>query len=205
MTVMLSRRSFIQAGLSAAGGLVIVALAPEFAGATTISGEPWSPETGKAPDEVNAFLVIDPDNSITLRVAKSEMGQGVLTSMAMIVAEELECDFAKVKVEYASANRNLTDNNVYQSMGTGGSSSVRRSRVFLQQAGASPARGSSPPRQRAGAWSRRDASPIAASSSTRTPGARRLSANSRPRPPRSRSPPSRRSRRRISSSSSAKA
>ena len=137
MTVMLSRRSFIQAGLSAAGGLVIVALAPEFAGATTISGEPWSPETGKAPDEVNAFVVIDPDNSITLRVAKSEMGQGVLTSMAMIVAEELECDFAKVKVEYASANRNLTDNNVYQSMGTGGSSSVRRSRVFLQQAGAS--------------------------------------------------------------------
>jgi isoquinoline 1-oxidoreductase beta subunit len=65
------------------------------------------------------------------------MGQGVLTSMAMIVAEELECDFAKVKVEYASANRNLSDNNVYRSMGTGGSSSVRRSRVFLQQAGAS--------------------------------------------------------------------
>ena len=57
--------------------------------------------------------------------------------MAMIVAEELECDFAKVKVEYASAHRNLTDNNVYGSMGTGGSSSVRRSRMFLQQAGAS--------------------------------------------------------------------
>jgi isoquinoline 1-oxidoreductase beta subunit len=82
-------------------------------------------------------VVIDPDNSVTLRVAKSDMGQGVLTSMAMIVAEELECDFAKVKVEYASANRNLADNNVYRSMGTGGSSSVRRSRVFLQQAGAS--------------------------------------------------------------------
>ena len=88
-------------------------------------------------NEVNAFVVIDPDNSITLRVAKSDMGQGVLTSMAMILAEELECDFAKVKVEYASANRNLTDNNVYQSMGTGGSRSVRTSRVFLQQAGAS--------------------------------------------------------------------
>ena len=137
MTIMLSRRSLIQASLSAAGGLMIAAFAPEFAGATTIAGEPWSPETGKPSDEVNAFVVIDPDNSITLRVAKSEMGQGVLTSLAMIVAEELECDFAKVKVEYASANRNLTDNNVYQSMGTGGSSSVRRSRVFLQQAGAS--------------------------------------------------------------------
>jgi isoquinoline 1-oxidoreductase subunit beta len=137
MTIALSRRSFIQASLSAAGGLMIAAVAPEFAGATSLSGEPWSPETGATPDEINAFVIIDPDNSITLRVAKSEMGQGVMTSMAMIVAEELECDFGKVKVESASAHRNLVDNNVYQSMGTGGSSSVRRSRVFLQQAGAS--------------------------------------------------------------------
>ncbi len=137
MTVMLSRRSLIQAGLSAAGGLMIAAFAPELAGATTIAGEPWSPEAGKTPDEVTAFVVIDPDNSITLRVPKSEMGQGVLTSLAMILAEELECDFAKVKVEYASAHRNLTDNNVYESMGTGGSRSIRGSHVFLQQAGAS--------------------------------------------------------------------
>ena len=137
MTMILSRRCFIQASLSAAGGLVIAAFAPEFAGATSLAGEPWSPETGMAPDEVNAFILIDPDNSITLRVPKSEMGQGALTALAMILAEELECDFAKVKVEYASAHRNLTDNNVYQSMGTGGSRSVRGSRVFLQQAGAS--------------------------------------------------------------------
>jgi len=137
MTVMLSRRSLIKAGLSAAGGLMIAAFAPEFAGATTIAGEPWSPETGKTPDEVTAFVVVDPDNSITLRVPKSEMGQGVLTSLAMILAEELECDFDKVKVEYASAHRNVVDGNVYQSMGTGGSRSIRGSRVFLQQAGAS--------------------------------------------------------------------
>src|ERR1700722_11994670 len=137
MTIALSRRAFIRASLSAAGGLAIAAFAPVLAGATTISGEPWSPESGRAPDEINAFVVIDPDNSITLRVAKSDMGQGVLTSMAMIIAEELECDFARVKVEYASANRNLVDNNVYQSMGTGGSRSVRSSRVYLQQAGAS--------------------------------------------------------------------
>ena len=64
------------------------------------------------------------------------MGQGVLTSLAMILAEELECDFSKVKVEYASAHRNLIEN-VYPEMGTGGSSSVRHSRVVLQQAGAS--------------------------------------------------------------------
>jgi isoquinoline 1-oxidoreductase beta subunit len=137
MTMILSRRFFVQASLSAAGGLMIAAFAPELAGATSIAGEPWSPETGKAPDEVNAFVVIDPDNSITLRVPKSEMGQGVLTSLAMILAEELECDFGKVKVEYASGHRNLIDNNVYQSLGTGGSRSIRGSRVYLQHAGAS--------------------------------------------------------------------
>ena len=137
MTVVLSRRSFVWAGLSAAGGLMVAALAPGMAGAATVSGQPWNPESGAAPDELNAFVVIDPDNTITLRVAKSEMGQGVLTSLAMIIAEELECDFAKVKVEYASAHRNIVDNDVYPSMITGGSSSVRRSRVVLQQAGAS--------------------------------------------------------------------
>ena len=101
-----------------------------------MSGEPWGADDGARAGEVNAFVVIDPDNSITLRVAKSEMGQGVMTSLAMIVAEELECDFSKVKVEYASAHRNLIEH-AYPEMGTGGSSSVRNSRVVLQQAGAS--------------------------------------------------------------------
>src|SRR6516162_331868 len=137
MTTVFSRRSFIEASLSAAGGLAIAVFAPEFARAATLAGEPWSPEAGRAAGEVDALVVIDPDNSVTLRVPKSEMGQGVLTSMAMILAEELECDFSKVKVEYASSHRNLVDNNVYQSMGTGGSRSIRGSRVFLQQAGAS--------------------------------------------------------------------
>jgi len=136
MTIAFTRRAFVRATLSAAGGLAVAAFAPEFAGAMHISAEPSGSDAGMEP-EINAFLVVDPDNSITLRVAKSEMGQGVMTSLAMILAEELECDFSKVKVEYASAHRNLVDNNVYQSMGTGGSSSVRRSRVFLQQAGAS--------------------------------------------------------------------
>src|SRR6516165_4876338 len=109
MTTVFSRRAFIEAGLSAAGGLAIAAFAPEFARATTLAGEPWSPEAAWSSGEVSAFVVIDPDNSITLRVPKSEMGQGVLTSLAMILAEELECDFSKVKVEYASSHRNLVD------------------------------------------------------------------------------------------------
>jgi hypothetical protein len=60
MTIALSRRAFIRASLSAAGGLAVAAFAPELARATTIAGEPWSSEAGRAPDEVNAFVVIDP-------------------------------------------------------------------------------------------------------------------------------------------------
>jgi isoquinoline 1-oxidoreductase beta subunit len=136
MTIALTRRTFIQASLSAAGGLAIAVHALGLARASSIPNEPWGADDGARTGEVGAFVVIDPDNSITLRVAKSEMGQGVLTSLAMILAEELECDFSKVKVEYASAHRNLIEN-VYPEMGTGGSSSIRHSRVVLQQAGAS--------------------------------------------------------------------
>ncbi len=109
MTIALTRRAFVTAGITAAGGLAIAVFAPRIRG-EHFSGGPRSPNAKKAHGEINAFVVIDPDNSITLRVAKSEMGQGVLTSLAMILAEELECDFSKVKVEYASAHRNLIDN-----------------------------------------------------------------------------------------------
>jgi len=135
VNAILTRRRFIAASVSAAGGLVIaVSVRPAFAAAP--SGA-LPTESRAAPGEVNAFVVVDPDNQVTLRIAKSEMGQGVMTSLAMIVAEELHCDFAKIKVEYASANRNLLDGGIYRRMSTGGSSSVRRSREFLQQAGAS--------------------------------------------------------------------
>jgi isoquinoline 1-oxidoreductase subunit beta len=87
--------------------------------------------------EINVWVAIDPDETVTLRVAKSEMGQGIQTALPMLIAEELGCDWSKIKIKYASANRNATEGNPYHSMGTGGSNSVRRSREFLQQAGAS--------------------------------------------------------------------
>ena len=81
--------------------------------------------------------LIDPDDNVLIRVAQSEMGEGVFTALPMIVAEELECDWSKVRAEYASANRSLREGRVYQRMATGGSGAVRRSREYLQQAGAS--------------------------------------------------------------------
>ena len=138
MNAILSRRSFV-AGLSRGGR-------PRRRRRVARASPPALPLGARAvgpgalqstPDEVNAFVVVDPDDAILLRIAKSEMGQGVMTSLAMIVAEELECDFAKVKVEYASATATSATASVYGPMMTGGSSSVRRSRVMLQQAGAS--------------------------------------------------------------------
>jgi isoquinoline 1-oxidoreductase beta subunit len=128
-----SRRRFLVVSASAAGGLAIGFAMPQ-AEAGPISAQPWDQGKGQ---EVNAWLIIEPDDSVIIRVAKSEMGQGIFTALPMIVAEELGCDWSKVKAEYASANRNLTDGNVYDRMGTGGSRSVRGSREFLQQAGAS--------------------------------------------------------------------
>ncbi|MGO9772083.1 MAG: molybdopterin cofactor-binding domain-containing protein [Roseiarcus sp.] len=138
MNAMLTRRLFVASALSAAGGLAIMISSTRVGAVGPVDVRPWSGEALKSPPgEIGAFVVVDPDNSILLRIAKSEMGQGVMTSLAMILAEELECDFAKVRVEYASARRNLIDGGPYGRMGTGGSSSVRGSRVALQQAGAS--------------------------------------------------------------------
>ncbi|MDZ5449343.1 xanthine dehydrogenase family protein molybdopterin-binding subunit [Labrys sp. ZIDIC5] len=130
----LSRRSFLAIGLSAAGGLMIGGFIPDAAHALDIADQPWA---GTATEgEINAWILIEPDDTVIIRVAQSEMGEGIFTALPMIVAEELGCDWAKVKPEYASASRNLRENTVYKRMGTGGSGAVRRSREFLQAAGA---------------------------------------------------------------------
>ncbi|HTO80706.1 MAG TPA: xanthine dehydrogenase family protein molybdopterin-binding subunit [Methylomirabilota bacterium] len=133
----LDRRRFLVATLSAAGGLAIGVVLPGRAGAFPLGPDPSDKAAPGDAREINAWIVVEPDDSVIIRVAQSEMGEGVFTSMPMIVAEELGCDWTKVRAEYASANRNVVENNVYQRMGTGGSRAVRASREFLQQAGAS--------------------------------------------------------------------
>ena len=135
MKTSITRRHFVVASASAAGGLAISVAFPGLADAASIGAQAWGPEI--MPNEINAFLAIDPDGSILIRSPHQEMGQGAITALPMIVAEELECDWSKVKVEYASPARNLREKNVYGEMTTVGSRGVRTSWQMLLQAGAS--------------------------------------------------------------------
>jgi isoquinoline 1-oxidoreductase beta subunit len=131
-----TRRQFIVAATSAAGGLAISVALPGLADAATIGAQAYGSDAA-VPGEVNAFLAIAPDGSILIRSPHQEMGQGALTALPMIVAEELECDWSKVRVEHASAARNLREHRVYGDMMTVGSRGVRTSWQMLLQAGAS--------------------------------------------------------------------
>src|SRR5215510_8871178 len=133
----MSRRQFLISTAAVGGALVLGFSIPSgTAQAANIAPKPWTPPV-EGGQEVNAWLIIGSDDSVLIRVAQSEMGTGVFTSMPMLVAEELECDWTKVRAEYASANRSLRENRVYQRMVTGGSGAVRLSHKYLRQAGAS--------------------------------------------------------------------
>jgi isoquinoline 1-oxidoreductase subunit beta len=127
---MLNRREFVIASMSTAGGLLLAIRLP-----AATRPRPYESDADGA-TEVSAWLAIEPDNTVIIRCAQAEMGEGVLTALPMLIAEELEADWAQVRVEYASANRNLRDNNVYGRMTTVGSHAVRGSRAALQTAGA---------------------------------------------------------------------
>lgn len=136
-TVLVSRRHFILTAASAAGGLMVgVGALPDRAQAATIPIAPWS-ESGYAPNEIDAWIAIDPDGSILIRYQRSEMGQGSMTALPMMVAEELHCDWSKVRIEYASATRSVREKRIYGNMYSHGSLSVRESRKLMQQVGAS--------------------------------------------------------------------
>jgi isoquinoline 1-oxidoreductase subunit beta len=133
----LSRRHFILTAVSAAGGLIVgIAFAPNDARAATISKQPWA-DNDHAPHEIDAWIAIDPDDSILIRYQRSEMGQGSMTALPMIITEELQCDWSKVRIEYASANRSVREKRVYGDMFSHGSMSVRQSQKMMQQVGAS--------------------------------------------------------------------
>ena len=75
--------------------------------------------------EINAWVVIHPDDKVVIRIARSEMGQGTLTGLAQLVAEELECDWTKVTTEYPTPGENVARNRVWKNFSTGGSRGIR--------------------------------------------------------------------------------
>ncbi len=138
MNSILTRRHFILTATSAAGGLMIgIGAAPGLAEAATVVAQPWNEDNAYAANEIDAWIAIDPDDSILIRYQRSEMGQGSMTALPMIITEELHCDWSKVRIEYASPNRNLREDNVYGPMFSNGSRSVRASQKKMQQVGAS--------------------------------------------------------------------
>ena len=122
-----SRRQFVVGAASAAAGLSLGFRLPV---ALAAAGDTVQP------DEVNAWVVVKPDDTVVIRVARSEMGQGTLTGLAQLVAEELECDWSKVTTEYPTPGTNLKRNRVWQSYSTGGSRGIRESHEYVRMGGA---------------------------------------------------------------------
>jgi isoquinoline 1-oxidoreductase beta subunit len=117
MNINLSRRTFILTATSAAGGLMLgIGAAPGDANAATVVAQPWNEDNAYAANEIDAWIAIDPDDSILIRYQRSEMGQGSMTALPMMINEELHADWSKVRIEYASPNRNLRENKVYGGM-----------------------------------------------------------------------------------------
>jgi len=119
----LSRRSFLASTGAAAGGLMVSFHIP-FANAQDST------------PEVNAWVVIQPDDTVVIRIARSEMGQGTLTGLAQLVAEELECNWAKVTTEYPTPGQNLARKRVWGNFATGGSRGIRESHDYVRKGGA---------------------------------------------------------------------
>jgi isoquinoline 1-oxidoreductase subunit beta len=123
----IDRRAFL-ANVAAAGGTLTLGFAIPFA--------PQRARASQSGPEITSWVVIQPDDTVIIRIAKSEMGQGAFTALAMLIAEELECDWSKVKAEFAPPHENRRRNRVWGNMSTGASRSVSASQNDLRQAGA---------------------------------------------------------------------
>src|SRR3989475_3584374 len=125
-----ARRSFTVGRAAAAGGLAI-GVRPPFG-----SGSAEAQSAAEAGAEVQAWVVVKPDDTCVIRIARSEMGQGTRTGLAQLVAEELECDWKKVATESITPGQNLARQRVWGEMSTGGSRGIRTSHDYVRRGGA---------------------------------------------------------------------
>jgi isoquinoline 1-oxidoreductase subunit beta len=125
-----SRRNFLAGSAAVMGGLSLGFHIPFAGEAVAQSAAP-----GATP-EINAWVVVKPDDAVVIRIARSEMGQGTLTGLAQLVAEELECDWSKVTTEYPTPGQNVARNRVWGNFSTGGSRGIRESHDYVRKGGA---------------------------------------------------------------------
>jgi isoquinoline 1-oxidoreductase subunit beta len=127
----LARRSFLGGVAAIGGGLSLGFRIPWGVAAAGAADLPPG-----IPPEINAWVVIKPDDTVIIRIARSEMGQGTLTGLAQLVAEELECDWSKVTTEYPTPGENVARKRVWGNFSTGGSRGIRESNEYVRKAGA---------------------------------------------------------------------
>jgi isoquinoline 1-oxidoreductase beta subunit len=124
----MNRRAFV-IGTAAVGAGLAIGLDLPFGGPAVVRAADGSPE-------VNAWVVIRPDDTVVIRIARSEMGQGSLTGLAQLVAEELECDWSKVTTEYPTPGQSVARKRVWGDFSTGGSRGIRSSQDYVRKGGA---------------------------------------------------------------------
>ncbi|GJD95699.1 xanthine dehydrogenase family protein molybdopterin-binding subunit [Methylobacterium iners] len=122
-------RRFVLGGLAAAGGLGLGFHVPFLPPAAAQGAATSTPE-------INAWVVIKPDETVVIRIARSEMGQGTLTGLAQLVAEELSCDWSKVTTEYPTPGQNVARGRIWGDYSTGGSRGIRESHEYVRKGGA---------------------------------------------------------------------
>jgi isoquinoline 1-oxidoreductase beta subunit len=124
----INRRSFILATVAAGGGLAIGLDLP-FGGANVAHAADGTPE-------INAWVVIRPDDTVVIRIARAEMGQGSQTGLAQLVAEELDCDWSKVTTEIPTPGQNVARKRVWGNFNSSGSRAIRESQDYVRKGGA---------------------------------------------------------------------
>src|ERR1700693_1830193 len=124
----MNRRSFV-VGTAAVGGGLALGLDIPLGGPQVVRAADGSPE-------INAWVVIRPDDTVVVRVVRTEMGQGTLTGLAQLVAEELECDWSKVTTEYPTPGQSVARKRVWGDFSTGGRRGLRASHEYVHKGGA---------------------------------------------------------------------
>jgi CO/xanthine dehydrogenase Mo-binding subunit len=157
-----SRRQFIVKGTLLGGGLMLgIGALPDLAYAQIDQKYDPNTPTKVGDSEVNAWVSILPDETVFIRIARSEMGQGTRTGLAQLVTEELECSWKKVKTQSATPGQSLARKRVWGEHGTGGSRGIRISEDYVRRGAAAAGRHAvHPARAASGAAADRGASAL---------------------------------------------